>query len=138
MLLKYPRFWRRQGIQQIIRLPRPAFSGTASCGTTKQSRCKNRLPLPQIAELSWFENPSCNRAFSRLQIAELGDNKAELYALYLQYYNTTILYRPFSTIYSAKSTTRFEYPHSLSYQDRTLTKLPSITFVDKASTIELA
>lgn len=40
--------------------------------------------------------------------------------------------------YRTRSTTRFEYPHSLSYQDNTLTMLPPITFVDRASITEEA
>ena len=36
----------------------------------------------------------------------------------------------------AKSANLFEYPHSLSYQETTLTILPSITIVHKASIIE--
>jgi len=33
----------------------------------------------------------------------------------------------FDAIYSTKSTTRLEYPHSLSYQERTFTILPPTT-----------
>src|SRR5262249_59376997 len=36
----------------------------------------------------------------------------------------------------SKSTHLLEYPHSLSYQDSTLTKSPSITFVYAESTID--
>src|ERR1700741_766275 len=43
---------------------------------------------------------------------------------------------PLATSLRSRSTQRLEYPHSLSYQDRTFTKSPSITFVYGASTIE--
>src|SRR6516165_7154684 len=43
---------------------------------------------------------------------------------------------PLFTSNRTKSTQRLEYPHSLSYQDSTFTKSPSITFVYGASTID--
>src|SRR5581483_11575520 len=46
------------------------------------------------------------------------------------------LHSPFFTSSRSRSTQRFEYPHSLSYHERTLTKLPSITFVYGASMID--
>ena len=39
-------------------------------------------------------------------------------------------------IMAVTSTMRLEKPHSLSYQDRTLTKLPSMTLVSRRSTID--
>jgi len=43
-----------------------------------------------------------------------------------------------SPTYLARSTTRQEYPHSLSYQESTFTMFPPITAVLRASTMELA
>ena len=45
-------------------------------------------------------------------------------------------YSPFLTSIRRRSTHRLEYPHSLSYHERTFTKSPSITFVYGASTID--
>src|SRR4029077_15704907 len=45
-------------------------------------------------------------------------------------------YSPFWAMYFTRSRTRQEYPHSLSYQDRTLIMRPPITLVYSASTIE--
>src|ERR687888_414011 len=42
-------------------------------------------------------------------------------------------YSPFVTMWRTRSTQRFEYPHSLSYQASTFTKSPSMTFVYDAS-----
>ena len=41
----------------------------------------------------------------------------------------------FDPMYASRSTQRAEYPISLSYQDETWMKVPSMTFVDSASTV---
>src|SRR4051794_28026388 len=43
---------------------------------------------------------------------------------------------PFAAMYLTRSRTRQEYPHSLSYQERIFTQVPSITFVFPASTMD--
>src|SRR3972149_8778783 len=51
-------------------------------------------------------------------------------------FQTPHFYIPFPAIYKIKSLTLHEYPHSLSYHARTLTILFSITFVERASTMD--
>src|SRR5688572_19464969 len=48
-----------------------------------------------------------------------------------------VRYRPFLARKPIRSTTRQEYPHSLSYQATTLARFPSSTFVNWPSTMEL-
>ena len=49
----------------------------------------------------------------------------------------SITYSPLLAGNTHRSITRLEYPHSLSYQATTFTKLPPMTFVGSESTIEL-
>src|SRR5262249_1665473 len=116
------------GSEALIRVSFPTTPFLS--GTLKSTRIRTRLWLRSRSRIERFaigELLSYQRSAISGQLSAVSHQQSAI---------SERRQRPLFTSSLRRSTHRFEYPHSLSYHDRTLTKSPSMTLVYGASTME--